>query len=276
VERSFTIPIWPEGLPTGSEDWTQQEVESFAPPPLNFRQLRNVTNSTLTAFLPEAGKANGTAVVICPGGAFHALAIDHEGNEVARWFVEHGVAAFVLKYRLVATPQLDDEYETVIQALLRDMDRLRNVTQSVSMLAIADARQSLRLVHQRASEWGIAPNKIGIMGFSAGGHVTAGTALEFDRETRPDFAAPIYGALISDFVVPSDAPPLFIAVAQDDALAAESCLKLYSSWKAAGHPAELHIYAAGGHGFGMRKQNLPCDNWIERLGDWLRQQNLMT
>ena len=113
------------------------------------------------------------------------------------------------------------------------------------------------------------------MGFSAGGRVTAGVALEHDAQSRPDFAAPIYGALWEDITVPADAPPLFMALANDDELAVEPGLALYSAWRAAGHPVELHIYAQGGHGFGMRKQGLPADHWIDRFGEWLQVQGFV-
>ncbi len=121
-ESSFVLPVWPQNIPAGSADRTQLEVESYAPP-LNFKQTRNVSQPTLAAFLPEPGKTSGTAVNICPGGAFHALAIDHEGEDVARWFVQHGLAAFVLNYHLVPTPARDDDHENIIQALLIDIER---------------------------------------------------------------------------------------------------------------------------------------------------------
>src|SRR5207302_5877708 len=126
-------------------------------------------------------------------------------------------------------------------------------------LAIADGRQSVALVRQHAAEWGIAPDRIGLLGFSAGGRVTAGVALEHDDASRPDFAAVIYGALWENLEVPADAPPLFVLVANDDELAAANCLDLFSAWRTAGHPAELHVFAQGGHGFGMNQQGLPSD-----------------
>ena len=151
---------------------------------------------------------------------------------------------------------------------------MRAVTQRIAPLAIADAdaKQAIKLVRQRAVEWGIATDQVGMMGFSAGARVTAGLALEYDAETRPNFAAPIYGALWDEIQVPTDAPPLFIALTSDDSLALQHCLNLYSAWQKAGHSAELHIYAEGGHGFGMRVQGLPVDHWIERFHEWLERQ----
>ncbi|MFL5590133.1 MAG: alpha/beta hydrolase [Ktedonobacteraceae bacterium] len=274
VDQAEVIPIWP-GDPPGSEDWTQLEQEIFAPPPIRFRSVRNVTQPTLTAFLPHPSKATGTAVIICPGGGFHALAIDHEGRDVARWLNTRGVAAFVLKYRLLAIEVRDEDFERQFQENLSDRNKIREVTKQIGPLAIADGQQAVRIVRKRASEWGLAPNRIGIMGFSAGGRVTAGVALEHDAQSRPNFAAPIYGALWEDITVPADAPPLFMALANDDELAVEPGLALYSAWRAAGHPVELHIYAQGGHGFGMRKQGLPADHWIDRFGEWLQIQGFL-
>ncbi len=274
VDQPEVIPLWP-GDPPGSEDWNQQEQEIFAPPPISFRSVRNVMQPTLTAFLPHPSKASGTAAIICPGGGFHALAIDHEGIDVARWLNARGVAAFVLKYRLLATEVRDEDFERQFQENLSDRNKIREVTKQIGPLAIADGQQAVKIVRQRASEWSLGPNRIGIMGFSAGGRVSAGVALEYDAQSRPNFAAPIYGALWEDITVPADAPPLFMALANDDELAVEPGLALYSAWRAAGHPVELHIYAQGGHGFGMRKQGLPADHWIDRFGEWLAVQGLL-
>src|SRR5258706_827403 len=274
VDQPEVVPLWP-GAPPGSEGWNQQEQEIFPPPPISFRSVRNVTQPTLSAFLPHPSKASGTAAIICPGGGFHALAIDHEGIDVARWLNARGVAAFVLKYRLLATEVRDEDFEKQFQENLSDRNKIREVTKQIGPLAIADGQQAVKIVRQRALEWSLGPNRIGIMGFSAGGRVTAGVALEYDAQSRPNFAAPIYGPLWQDFTVPADAPPLFMALANDDELAVEPGLALYSAWRAAGHPVELHIYAQGGHGFGMRKQGLPADHWIDRFGEWLAIQGLL-
>src|SRR5207248_7340061 len=126
--------LWPNRLPE-SEAWTQQEKESFSPPPISFRTLRNVTQPTLTAFLPHPSQASGTAVVVCPGGAFHSLAIAHEGIDVARWLNTRGVAAFVLKYRLLATEVDDEDFERQIQANMSDRNKMREITKQIAPLA---------------------------------------------------------------------------------------------------------------------------------------------
>lgn len=141
----------------------------------------------------------------------------------------------------------------------------------IAVLGQEDGRQAIRIVRNRAAEWGIDPHKIGIMGFSAGGMVTLGPLLQHDAESRPDFAAAIYTPW-ADNPVPADAPPLFILVASDDMLTEKGSIQMYSAWKAAKKPTELHIYSKGGHGFGMQKKGLPVDSWIERLGDWMKSQ----
>lgn len=268
------IPLWPDGAP-GSEDWTHQEQAYYSPPPLGFNQVRNVVVPTLTAYFPQNWQPGSTAIIICPGGGFHALAIDHEGNEVARWFQARGVAAFVLKYRLVQTLEKQEDFERESAILFADLNRVKEATRAIIPLAVADGQQALKVVRANATEWNIAPDRIGIMGFSAGGRVTLGAALEFDAASRPAFAAPIYGALWEEIKVPADAPPLFIAVANDDSIAAEPCLQLFSAWRSANRPVEMHVYSTGGHGFGMKKQGKPSDHWLELLGDWLRLQGFM-
>jgi acetyl esterase/lipase len=267
--RPQVIPLWPGGAP-GSEDWTEQEQESLIPPRL--KVVRNVTQPTLTAFLPDPAVATGTAVIVCPGGAFHFLSIDIEGTDVARWLNARGVSAFVLRYRLVCT---GDDFPQEVWETLNDRQAMAAVIVSLRPLIRADGQQAVRLVRQYATEWGIAPDRIGMIGFSAGSTVTVSVALEHDADSRLDFAGAIYGGRRQDIPIPADAPPLFILCADDDAMASPESVRLYSDWKAAGHPAELHIYSKGGHGFGMRKQGLPSDSWIDRFGDWLQVQGLL-
>ena len=277
------IPVWP-GVAPGSESWTQKEFEY-----LNGKQkmVRNVVAPTLTAYLPERAKATGTAVVICPGGGFHFLSWDSEGIEVAKWLQARGVAAFVLKYRLLNTGATEAEFQRHLGFLfgrksttpdgkeIAPTPQEETERKAIPELAAADGRQAIRVVRQRASEWGIAPDRIGILGFSAGGAVTMGVVMDPTADSHPNFAAPIYGGSTGNAPVPADAPPLFILVANDDVGASVGSARLYSEWKTAGKPAELHIYSKGGHGFGMNKRGLPVDSWIERFGDWLDVQGLL-
>jgi acetyl esterase/lipase len=261
------IPLWP-GVAPGSEEWKQTEVE-YAAAWDHKKMVRNVTLPTLTAYFPDPSKANGTAVIIAPGGGFRFLSWENEGTAVADWLTARGITAFVLKYRLLDTgdqAEFDKGKKPVLATSPAGAD--------IAFLASADGRQAMKVVRQRAAEWKIAPNRLGFMGFSAGGVVTMGVVMSPDPDSRPDFAAPIYGAIPID-AVPANAPPLFLLCASDDKGASDASGKLYLKWIAAGRSAELHVYAKGGHGFGMSQRGLPVDHWIDRLGDWLDVQGLM-
>jgi len=273
VIRASDIPLWPDGAP-GSETWNQTERESVLPPH-GIRIVRNVTRPTLAPYLPPAARATGTAVIVCPGGAFHFLAIEHEGTAVAEWLVARGVAAFILRYRVLQTPDDDERFQEEMRANLSDRERMRELFGSITRLAFADGQQAVRVVRGRAAEWGVRSDRIGLLGFSAGGVIAGAVAFQHDEASRPDFAAPIYPAPIEFTTVPSDAPPLFLALASDDDMAVNASLPLYSRWRAAGRPVELHIFARGGHGFGMRRQGLASDNWIELFTSWLADQGLL-
>jgi len=273
------IPVWTGAAP-GSENWTQKEQTTVFPGhPAGGSLVRNVTLPTLTAFLPDPSNANGTAVVVCPGGGFHFLSWNSEGTEVAKWLSVHGIAAFVLKYRLVDTGPTEEDFQKSVAALFSSIGKgggLSEPMRQVRPLAIADGREAVKVVRQHASEWQIDPHRIGLMGFSAGGVVTMGVVLDHDASSRPDFAAPVYGAGIAEGeTIPADAMPLFILCASDDSIAAAGSVATYSKWKAAGYSVELHVYAKGGHGFGMNQQGLPSDHWIERFNDWLMEEGLL-
>ena len=271
------IPVWPKVAP-GSEKWTPKEVE-HGDAWLRTKIVRNVVHPTLTAFLPERSKANGTAVIICPGGGFRFLA-KGEGIEEAERLRARGVAVFILKHRLMDTGATEAEFhKAVLQAALQkgiadglkagERPVLPEDVRKFSALAVADGRQAIKVVREHAREWGIKPDRIGIMGFSSGGVVATGVATEHDAASRPNFAASIYGPVLGSVKVPKDAPPLFICCASDDPLVpSRDSIRLYSAWKAAGKSAELHIYAKGSHG-------LPIDTWIDRFSDWLGQQGLL-
>jgi len=259
------IPLWPGGAP-GSESWTQKETLSAMQNGL--KVIRNVSQPTLTAYFPNPQIATGTAVIVCPGGAFHFLAYEHEGTQVADWLNSRGIAAFMLKYRLIPT---SGDFEAEVGRRLGNRDEMAEQMRTVGPLILADGQQTVRLVRQHAAAWGLRPDRIGIMGFSAGGAVTMEVTLDHDASSRPDFAAPIYAAHFGEISVPTDAPPVFLVHANDDPLIPPTIsAAIYRAWQAAGKPVELHIYDRGGHGFGMNKQGLPVDGWIERFGEWLR------
>lgn len=250
------VNLWP-GVAPGSENWTQKELKVDNTPLGTV--ILNVVTPTLTAYLPERSKATGTGVIIAPGGAFVALAIEHEGYKVARWLQEKGFAAFVLKYRVV-----EKRGEGIPTGMNMD---------EVGKYGIADGIQALKVIRQHATEWGVAQNRIGFMGFSAGAMVTSGVLLSPDAATRPSFAAMIYGGPFGVMPsIPAKLPPMFLAWAQDDAVALGAIVKFHDALKAAGHKPEVHIYGAGGHGFGMRTQGTSSDHWIDDLYYWLEAQ----
>ena len=264
-----------DGPAPGSESWTWNEAENDN----NSWQTKvvyNVSRPTLTLFTPEAGKANGTAVIIAPGGAFHALSINSEGFDVAKWLIQKGITCFVLKYRLVRSLTADPVAEVMAKWGKKEFDDANN---AVMPLIIADGRAAIAYVRKHAAEYNLDVNRIGIMGFSAGGTVTSSTLFNYTKENRPDFAAPIYPYFPSAMIGPvaNDAPPIFIVTASNDGLGlAPHSVELYNKWLSTKHDAELHMYARGEHGFGMRKQNLPTDNWIQLFYDWLGVQGLLT
>jgi acetyl esterase/lipase len=231
----------------------------------------NVSRPTLTAYFPDPSVATGTAAIVCPGGSFHFLAIEHEGTEVARWLVARGVAAFVLRYRVLPTPDTAEGVARHTTEVLADSARLQAEVRRLYPLLAADGLRAVGLVRQRGSDWSVRPERVGIIGFSAGGTLAVATALRDDPQRRPAFVAAIYPAPGGPAHVPAEAPPLFLALASDDDLAAGASVPLYSAWRVAGRPAELHIFSKGGHGFGLRQQGLPSDRWADQLYEWLKE-----
>lgn len=279
--------IWPgDGVPPGAEDWDWRE--RTAPVPWNSvlpRYTRNVVVPTVTLHRPPPGKANGTTLVIAPGGAFHFLMIDHEGHDMARWLGDLGVTTLVLKYRLARTPDDDGEmleFRNRLQERLgqaRQADTAppnREFLREVPLMGEEDGRQAIRFARAHAAEWGIDAARIGIAGFSAGGGVAMGAAMAHDAGSRPDFAVGIYPAYRADLNVPENAPPLFLVISDDDkSVAPVSSSRLYEAWHASGAPAELHVFGNGAHGFGMTKGEFLSDIWPVLLANWMRVRGLL-
>src|SRR5580658_328853 len=264
------IPLYPGTAPGSTQD-NYPEKEYFSKS-WNTEVVANVTKPTLTVFKPSPELRNGTAVVIYPGGGFMALSINSEGIDVAKYLAAKGVTAFVLKYRIAHT---GEDATQEFTELFADRPKFQEIVDKVVPLSIADGLAAVTYVRQHASDWGVSPDRIGIIGFSAGGTVSAGVAFRYAPEGRPAFVAMIYAAAgrLKDSPVPTDAPPIFVAAATDDNLGlAPDSIALYEKWTSAHKPAELHMYVKGGHGFGMRKQNIPTDHWIDRFSDWLEQQ----
>jgi acetyl esterase/lipase len=246
------LKIWP-GIAPGSEHWTQKE-RTIEHTPVG-TVLMDVVTPTLTPYLPERSKATGTGVIIAPGGAFVALTVSLEGADLARWLQRRGIAAFLLKYRTV---------EKLQEGIPRmDMD-------TAGRYGIADGIQALKVVRQHAREWGISPDRVGMLGFSAGAMVTSGALLQPDSAARPSFAAFIYGGPFGVMpAIPHQLPPIFMAWAQDDQVALQPVLRFRDALTAAGQKPEIHVFSSGGHGFGTKKQGTTSDHWIEEFYYWL-------
>jgi len=264
-----------EGKAPGSEDWNYNEVE-FPNPGTKTKMLRNVVDPTLEVFTPEESISTGTAVIICPGGGNVWLSYESEGTAVASWLAKKGITAFVLKYRLNKTPEDPKEFDDFwnnfgsrIKALSKENSSENKPVVSPRNYGGEDGLKAIQYVKEHAGEYNVNPEKVGIMGFSAGAGVTMHVILNSEQDYMPNFAAPIYGGWLRGEDVPENAPPIFILCAANDRIAAGSP-DLFKAWLAAGKSAELHIFSKGGHGFGMDKQGLPVDNWIELFHDWIK------
>jgi acetyl esterase/lipase len=276
ADKPMVVEVWPGKPPGDKGDVGDEKVQESKPGERPVKRITNVSRPTLTVFKPAKDKDTGAAVVIAPGGGYNILAWDLEGEEVAEWLNSIGVTGVVLKYRVPRRP---------------DMPR-----DAAPPQAQMDAQRAVSLVRGKAKEWGIDPKRVGMLGFSAGGHLTAWTATNFDKRAydpideidkescRPDFAVLIYPAylvprgkdeLAPDIRVSKDTPPTFFAHANDDGVSAENSARMYLALKKAKVPAELHVYASGGHGFGLRKSDKPCSTWPQRCGEWMKAQGLL-
>ena len=272
----ITAPAQPDAIELGtgplagataSESWHSQYGSQFA---------RNVTVATLTPFLPDPAKASGAAVVVAPGGGFRTLSMENEGWDVARALAARGVAAFVLKYRLVQTPTDLEAFGRSMTEFVATASQPRPTReQQLANLApqIADSRAALALIRERAAEWHVDPDKVGMVGFSAGAGLTMATVFA-DGDAGPAFAGNIYGSLAA-VDVPASAPPLFVALAADDPLFGNGGFGLIESWKAAKRPVEFHLYEQGGHGFGMYPKETTSTGWFDAFARWMTMHGWM-
>jgi acetyl esterase/lipase len=250
---------------TNHESWHQQYGSAFA---------RNVTIATLTPYLPDPAKANGTAVIVAPGGGFMTLSMENEGSDVAKALAAHGVAAFVLKYRLNQTPADLGAFQKSMAAMFSAAGRPKSPppTGAAAFPSIApqlaDSRAAFALVRKNAAQWHVDPNRIGMVGFSAGAMLTLATALS-EPDTRPAFIGSIYGPM-GPMTVGADAPPLFDAVAADDPIFGNGGFGIIESWKTAKRPVEFHYFEQGGHGFGMYPKPTTSTGWFDEFVRWMR------
>jgi endo-1,4-beta-xylanase len=266
VDSGQEIRLWAHGTP-GSEGETAAEVSQPSENAKLPKKFTVVHYPSIYVFLPPKEKATGMAVVVAPGGGHSQLVIDKEGWEVADWLNSNGIAAFVLKYRLARAP---GSHYTV------DRD------------ALADASRAMRTVRTRAAEWNVDPTNIGFMGFSAGGEVAALMETRFDAgnanaadaidhaSSRPDFAVVVYpGFRPGTITVPEDAPRTFLVCTDDDRSHVVTTVNLYLDLEKQSVPSEMHIYASGGHGFGLRASSKPVATWTSRLKEWMIDQKLL-
>jgi len=266
-----TIRLYDRAAP-GSESWNWEEKQDNKDP--EDQITYNVVNPTLTVYSPAPTMANGTGIIVVPGGAFMFLAIKNEGYDVAKWLVEKGFTVFVLKYRTLHLTNDDPK-----GFLVNHLSNWQDLVKDQIPFSVADGRVAIAYVRTHAAEYKIKPNRIGMIGFSAGGTVTASTAFEYNKNNRPDFIAPIYPYFPENMQKPvlADAPPMFLlAASNDEGIFNLDCIGLYKHWFANKKTIELHLYADGKHGFGMKKQNLPTDNWIDRFYEFLQGQGFIT
>jgi acetyl esterase/lipase len=268
----ITLQLWPDGPPSSlapKSEATQKLIKSYGRAGPN--RVTDVSDPTITVYRPE--KPNGSSVVVAPGGGYMFLSWVHEGTEVCEWLNSLGVTAVLLKYR---TPTRDEP--------------------EAFTLPVQDAQRALGLVRHHAVDWGLDPNRVGLLGFSAGANLAGHVAWdrgprsyhqqpELDDPRGPDFLVFVYGGGFLDkadrskfregFEVPSDAPPAFFVVAHDDKANPVEAAMLYLQYKRLNRSAELHIYAQGGHGFGMRKDGKPVNAWPQRCAQWMQSQGLL-
>jgi acetyl esterase/lipase len=273
----IAMPAQPNAIELGTgplpnatvpESWHSQYGSVFA---------RNVTVATLTPFLPDPSHASGAAVIVAPGGGFMTLSMENEGWDVARALASKGVAAFVLKYRLRQTPADMEAFKQSLAAMVAGIARAPrpqadDMTTSLAP-QIADARAAFALVRRRAAEWHVDPDRIGMVGFSAGAGLTMATTL-VGQDAKPAFIGIVYGSL-APVKVPADAPPMFVALAADDPLFGGGGYGLIDSWRAAKRPVEFHLYEQGGHGFGMYQKATTSTGWFDAFARWLGMHGML-
>jgi len=254
-------------------EWTGGE-KAYLSADWNNPVVTNVSVPTMQVFKPQ--NPNGTAVVVAPGGGLYALSIESEGRAVGKWLSERGITAFVLKYRLVPTGE--DGVKELGNDGKEDPTIVEKKVGEVLPYSIKDALTAISYVREAAESYALNPEKIGLLGFSAGGAVTMGAAYSYSDKNRPDFLVPVYAwTRVFDVVEPPvDAPPAFIVCSSDDPLGlAPGSVEIYNSWLKSGKSVALQMYARGGHGFGMKPQGLPSDHWIERLYEWMQGQGIV-
>lgn len=268
------IPLYPAGsLPAAEAPELHDKLETGE------TLIYDVSEPTLELFRPAPGRANGTAMIVAPGGGFVALGYTFSGTHVARALAERGITAFVLKHRTIRS---GDGPMRIPAVHMKEMELVMSRAKSGSPVempafagephAIEDGTRAVALVRQRAGDWGIDPQRVGFIGFSSGAYLAADLAIG-PKASRPNFVGLIYGGLRTP--VPTDAPPAFIAGAADDEYQPDDPILLYTAWRKAGVPAEMHLYERGGHGFDLRPQGTTSDYWFGDFIRWMQARGLL-
>lgn len=273
VTGATIIPLYPKG-----------SVPSLGVPekrdrlPNGETMIYDVSEPTLELYQPAYGSANGTAVIVAPGGGFVALGYTFGGTDVARALAARGITAFVLKYRTICSgdgsmrmPDVHMREIGVVMSRAKTGTPVEMPRFTGEPHAVEDGVRAMAIVRQRASEWSIAPRRVGVLGFSAGAYLAADLAIG-DAASRPDFVGLIYGGLRTP--VPAGAPPAFIAGASDDEYQPNDSVLLYQAWRKVGAAAELHLYEHGGHGFDLHRQGTTSDHWFDQLLSWMQSHRL--
>lgn len=275
-EVPASAPAEPDAIPLyGAQTPGASDTEVWGAMGPGVLGVRNVTRPTLTPVLPDPARATGAAVIVAPGGAFMGLAIDHEGWQVARALAARGIAAFVLKYRLVTTPRDPAEAGRFMgQMLMREIGSPMDGALLRQSKAPEDARAALAMVRAGAGRWKIDPARVGIIGFSAGAMTSRRVAIDPPPAERPNFVGYIYGPQDAE-TVPADAPPLFNAIALDDSLFPNKGFPITQAWLAARRPVEVHGYQTGNHGFGLGRPGTTNALLIDQFVTWLAMQGFL-
>ena len=271
MKNGDAVPLWANGAPGSEAMASKQEVVDGPHQGQDYTRIWSIHNPSLTVYLPPKEKATGAAMIVAPGGGHRFLSFDMEGTNVAEWLNTIGVAAFVLKYRLASE---------------------EGSTYKVEMDAFADGQRAIRMVRAHAAEWNVNPDKIGFLGFSAGGEVATLVSTRYDagkpdaadpiekQSSKPDYQILIYPGVRADNIkVTKDTPPTFMLCADNDKGPSLAIPALYLALKNAGVKSEIHIYNSGGHGFGLRKNpksNVVYSTWVLRLADWMSDIGMST
>ena len=270
VSTPATAPAEPNAIPLYSDATPgNASTEIWSLNNGTWLGVRNVTRPTLTPFLPKRGKATGAAVIVAPGGAFLGLAVGHEGWNVARALADRGIAAFVLKYRLIETPKDDGEASRFMGMMIaKELGAPMDGALLSQSVAPKDATAAIAMVRAGAARWKIDPARVGFIGFSAGAMTGRRVAIDAPPAERPNFVGYIYGPQDGE-VVPADAPPLFNAIALDDGLFPSKGFPIATAWMAAKRPVEVHGYQSGNHGFGLGKPGSTHAMMLGQFVTWM-------